>query len=96
MKKRWLILMSAMTLIAVAGLFAKEPSFECDWNTIDRADVAANHCYNLRADDDPWSLILLRRNGRSKECDKYNVAEFHSHGYYLCHVDGIWLQSCIW
>ena len=32
--------MSAMTLIAVAGLFAKEPSFECDWNTIDRADVA--------------------------------------------------------
>ena len=40
MKKRWIILMSAMTIIAIAGLFAKEPSFECDWSKIDRADVA--------------------------------------------------------
>lgn len=40
MKKRWLFLMSAMTIIAIAGLFVKEPTFECDWSVIDRADVA--------------------------------------------------------
>lgn len=40
MKKRWLILMAAMTIIAIAGLFTKEPTFECDWSVIDRADVA--------------------------------------------------------
>jgi len=40
MKKRWLILMSAMTIIAIDGLFVKEPTFECDWSVIDRADVA--------------------------------------------------------
>ncbi len=32
--------MSAMTIIAIAGLFVKEPTFECDWSVIDRADVA--------------------------------------------------------
>lgn len=32
--------MTAMTIIAIAGLFAKEPTFECDWSVIDRADVA--------------------------------------------------------
>ena len=40
MKKRWMILMSAMIIIAVAGLFAKEPSFECDFSKINAADVA--------------------------------------------------------
>lgn len=40
MKKRWLFLMTAMTIIAIAGLFVKEPTFECDWSVIDRADVA--------------------------------------------------------
>ena len=39
-KKRWIILMTAMTLIAVAGLAVGEPSFECDWSVISAADVA--------------------------------------------------------
>lgn len=40
MKKRWIFLMAAMMLIAVAGLFATEPTFECDWDKINAADVA--------------------------------------------------------
>jgi len=39
-KKRWIILMTAMTLIAVAGLCVGEPTFECDWSVISAADVA--------------------------------------------------------
>ncbi|MBO6190846.1 MAG: ammonium transporter [Prevotella sp.] len=39
-KKRWIILMTAMTLIAVAGLAVGEPSFDCDWSVISAADVA--------------------------------------------------------
>ncbi|MBQ2209193.1 MAG: hypothetical protein II404_04435 [Prevotella sp.] len=39
-KKRWIILMTAMTLIAVAGLGVGEPTFECDWSVISAADVA--------------------------------------------------------
>jgi hypothetical protein len=40
LKKRWAFLMAAMVLIAIAGLFAKEPSFECDFSNISGADVA--------------------------------------------------------
>lgn len=40
MKKRWIILMTAMIVIAIAGLFASEPSFECDFSKINAADVA--------------------------------------------------------
>ena len=36
-KKRWIILMTAMTLIAVAGLFVGEPTFDCDWKVISAA-----------------------------------------------------------
>ena len=39
-KKRWKILMTAMTLIALAGVFVGEPTFECDWSVISAADVA--------------------------------------------------------
>ena len=39
-KRRWIILMTAMTLIAVAGLAVGEPSFDCDWSVISAADVA--------------------------------------------------------
>ena len=39
-KRRWKILMTAMTLIAVAGVFVGEPTFECDWSVISAADVA--------------------------------------------------------
>ena len=39
-KKRWIILMTAMTLIAIAGLCVGEPTFECDWSVISAADVA--------------------------------------------------------
>jgi hypothetical protein len=39
-KKRWIILMTAMTLIAVAGLCVGEPTFDCDWSVISAADVA--------------------------------------------------------
>ena len=39
-KKRWIILMTAMTLIAVAGVFVGEPTFECDWSVISAAYVA--------------------------------------------------------
>ena len=31
-KRRWIILMAAMTLIAIAGVFVGEPAFECDWS----------------------------------------------------------------
>ena len=40
MKKRWIILMTIMVIIAIGGLFAGEPSFECDMSKIDGADVA--------------------------------------------------------
>ncbi len=40
MKKRWIILMASMVIIAIAGLFAKEPTFECDFTKINGADVA--------------------------------------------------------
>ena len=39
-KKRWIILMAAMTLIAITGLCVGEPTFECDWSVISAADVA--------------------------------------------------------
>lgn len=39
-KRRWIILMAAMTLIALGGLAAGEGSFECDWSVISAADVA--------------------------------------------------------
>lgn len=39
-KKRWIILMAVMTLIALAGLAVGEPSFDCDWSVISAADVA--------------------------------------------------------
>ena len=39
-KKRWIILMMAMTLIAIAGVFVGEPKFDCDWSIISAADVA--------------------------------------------------------
>lgn len=38
--KKWIILMAGMTVIAFAGLFATEPSFVCDFNKINGADVA--------------------------------------------------------
>ena len=33
-KRRWIILMTAMTLIAFVGLVVGEPTFECDWSVI--------------------------------------------------------------
>ena len=32
--------MTAMTLIAIAGVFVGEPTFDCDWSVISAADVA--------------------------------------------------------
>lgn len=40
MKKRWIILMTAMVIIAIAGLFVTEPTFDCDFSKINVADVA--------------------------------------------------------
>ncbi len=40
MKKRWVIMMTVMVVIAIAGLFAGEPSFNCDFSKINAADVA--------------------------------------------------------
>jgi ammonium transporter, Amt family len=40
MKKRWIIMMTVMVVIAIAGLFAGEPSFNCDFSKINAADVA--------------------------------------------------------
>ena len=39
-KRRWIILMTMMAVIAIAGLMAGEPSFECDWSVVSAADVA--------------------------------------------------------
>lgn len=39
-KKKWIILMSVMVIIAFCGLFASEPSFVCDFSKINAADVA--------------------------------------------------------
>ena len=38
--KKWIVLMSAMVIFAIAGLFAGEPSFTCDFSKISAADVA--------------------------------------------------------
>ena len=38
--KKWIFLMSAMVIFAIAGLFAGEPSFTCDFSKISAADVA--------------------------------------------------------
>lgn len=44
MKKRWVILMALMTIVAIAGIFSGNPSFDCDFGTalgqINAADVA--------------------------------------------------------
>lgn len=40
MKKRWIILMLSMVIIAISGLFVGEPSFKCDFSKINAADVA--------------------------------------------------------
>ncbi|BCS85672.1 ammonia channel protein [Prevotella herbatica] len=40
MKKRWIILMLSMVIIAISGLFVGEPSFKCDFTKINAADVA--------------------------------------------------------
>ncbi len=40
LKTRWLVLMTAMIIICVSGLFVSEPSFECDWSIINGSDVA--------------------------------------------------------
>lgn len=39
-KKKWIILMTVMVVIVIAGLFAPEPSFTCDFSKINKADVA--------------------------------------------------------
>nr|MBP7472602.1 ammonium transporter [Prevotella sp.] len=39
-KKKWFILMGAMIIIAISGLFVSEPSFVCDFSKINGADVA--------------------------------------------------------
>lgn len=39
-KKKWIVLMGLMVIITIAGLFASEPSFECDFSKINGADVA--------------------------------------------------------
>lgn len=38
--KRWYLLMLGMIIIAIAGLFASEPTFTCDFSKINAADVA--------------------------------------------------------
>ena len=40
MKKRWIIMMTLMAVIAIAGIFVKELSFDCDWSVCNKADVA--------------------------------------------------------
>ncbi len=39
-KKKWIILMSLMVIITIAGLFAPAPTFECDFSNIAKAAVA--------------------------------------------------------
>ncbi|MBP7768125.1 MAG: ammonium transporter, partial [Prevotella sp.] len=39
-KKRWVFLMLGMVIVAIAGLFTGEPSFECDFSKISGADIA--------------------------------------------------------
>ncbi len=39
-KRRWIVLMTVITVIAFAGLFASEPTFEADWSKINGADVS--------------------------------------------------------
>jgi len=39
-KKKWVVMMTAMVIVSLAGLFASEPSFDCDFSKISAADVA--------------------------------------------------------
>ena len=39
-KTRWKVMMTALVVIVVAGLFASEPSFECDFSVVSTGDVA--------------------------------------------------------
>jgi len=39
-KKRWIYIMTAMVIFAIWGLFAAEPSFDCNWEKVNAADVA--------------------------------------------------------
>ena len=78
-KRRWIILMTAMTLIAVAGLAVGEPSFDCDWSVISAADVAwlitatifvlmmTPGLSFIRSLGSDWFLAVLWR--RYKRCD---------------------------
>ena len=104
-KKRWIILMTAMTLIAVAGLFVGEPTFECDWSVISAADVAwlitatifvLMMTPGFCADDDAWSVVFLWRHGGCEERHLDDAAVVYRHGTDFGAVGGHWLLAVLW
>ena len=96
MKKRWIILMTMMVIIAIGGLFASEPSFECDMSKIDGADVA-------------WLItatifVLMMTPGLSffyggmvgaRNVISTMLQSFYRYGTHLRSLGGIRIQSCI-
>ena len=73
--------MTAMTLIAVAGLAVGEPSFECDWSVISAADVA---------------VVLLWRYGGCEECDLDDAAVVYRHGTDISALGGYRFLALLW
>ena len=79
-KKKWIVLMGLMVIITIAGLFASEPSFECDFSKINRADVAWLITATIFVLMMTPGLSFLRRNGGRAKRHFHHVAELHSHG----------------
>ena len=94
-KKKWIVLMGLMVIITIAGLFASEPSFECDFSKINGADVV-DYRHNLCADDDTGSVVFLRRNGGRAKRHFHHVAELHSHGNHYRAVGSLRIQPLLW
>ena len=105
-KKRWIILMTAMTLIAVAGLFVGEPTFECDWSVISAADVAwlitatifvlmmtpgLSFFYGGMV-----GVVFLWWHGGCEERHLDDVAVVYRYGTDFGAVGGHWLLAVLW
>ena len=92
-KRRWIFLMTAMTLIAIAGVFAGEPRLV--GNLCCRCGVA-HHSHYFRIDDDPRTVVLLRRNGGSQERDFYHAAVVYRHGTDISALGGYRFLVMFW
>ena len=93
--------MTAMTLIAVAGLAVGEPSFECDWSVISAADVAwlitaTIFVLMMTPGLDTRTIVLLWRYGGCEECDLDDAAVVYRHGTDISALGGHRFLFVLW